>query len=105
MERLKELRKRLNKNQHQVADDLNLNFYTYQNYELDRRQPDIETLILLADYFNTTVDYIVGHTTNHFVDISTLSNSHIELLKKLENSTEHTCELMLSYLDGLKTKK
>lgn len=104
MEKLKELRKKMNKSQQQVAADLNLNFYTYQNYELGRRQPDIETLKSLADYFNTTIDNIVGHSTNHFVDVSTLSNAQLELIEKIKNSTEAVCNSVSAYIDGLKTK-
>ncbi len=104
MEKLKELRKKMNKSQQQVAADLNLNFYTYQNYELGRRQPDIETLKSLADYFNTTIDNIVGHSTKHFVDISTLSNAQLVLIEKIKNSTEAVCNSVSAYIDGLKTK-
>jgi len=34
----------------------------YTAYEMGKRQPDYETLIKLADYFNVTVDYLLGRT-------------------------------------------
>lgn len=34
---------------------------TISLYETGKREPDIATLILLANYFGVTVDYLVGH--------------------------------------------
>ena len=38
----------------------NLQKQTYQNYELEKREPDIETLKKLADYYDVSIDYICG---------------------------------------------
>ena len=101
---LKELRLQINKTQKQVAEELDIGYANYQNYEAGRRQPDIETLKSLADYFNTTIDNIVGHSTKHFVDVSRLSNAQLELIEKIKNSTEAVCNSVSAYIDGLKTK-
>lgn len=36
---------------------------TISNYENDRYLPDIEKLIMLADYFNVTIDYLLGRAS------------------------------------------
>ncbi len=59
MNRLKQLRKELNKSMADVARDLNIPYTTYVNYEKEAREPNSETLIALADYFHCSVDFLI----------------------------------------------
>lgn len=68
MERLKELRKNAKLNQKQVADILGLTVSAYGNYELGQREPNIESLCKLADYYGVSVDYLIGHVSNPLAD-------------------------------------
>ena len=65
--RLKELREEKGLTQKQAAKYLSMQQQTYQRYERGRREPRIDMLIKLADYFDVSVDYLVGHekTPNH----------------------------------------
>jgi len=58
--RLKECRKKIGKTQREVANDLGTSEVGYQNYEISKREPKIETLSKLADYFDVSVDYLIG---------------------------------------------
>ncbi len=49
--------------QKQLAKDLNISTTTLNGYVKNRRQPDANTVIRLASYFNTTTDFIYGLTT------------------------------------------
>ena len=60
--RLKELRKKRRISQLKLATDLNMNQNTVSRYENMERQADYKTLILLADYFNVSLDYLLGRT-------------------------------------------
>ena len=60
--RLKELRTKLGVTQKEVAKAIICTSGTYSRYEREEREPDIVTLILLANYFKTTVDYLIGRT-------------------------------------------
>lgn len=60
--RLKELRRAKGISQLKLAMDLNTNQNTISRYETGEREPGINDLIKLADYFNTTVDYLIGRT-------------------------------------------
>lgn len=62
--RLKELRKQRRLSQIRVSIDLNMNQNTLSRYETGRREADYKTLILLADYYNVSIDYILGRTEN-----------------------------------------
>lgn len=60
--RLKELRKERNISQLKLALDLNMNQNAISRYENLEREADYETLIKLADYFNVSLDYLLGRT-------------------------------------------
>lgn len=62
--RLKKLRKEKNVSQVKLAIDLNMNQNTISRYENMEREADYETLIKLADYFNVSIDYLLGRTNN-----------------------------------------
>lgn len=59
-ERLKKLRRSKKITQEAIASKLNIKRSTYAKYETGENQPDNETLIKLADFFNVKVDYILG---------------------------------------------
>lgn len=44
--------------------DLNMNQNTVSRYETGEREPGIDELIRIADYFNVSVDYLIGRTDN-----------------------------------------
>ena len=60
--RLKDLREDSDITQAVIADYLHIRQNTYSQYENGQRQVPIETLIALAKYYNTSIDYIVGLT-------------------------------------------
>lgn len=62
--RLKELRKKKGISQLRLATDLNTTQNTISRYETGEREPGIDELIKIADYFNVSVDYLIGRTEN-----------------------------------------
>lgn len=62
--RLRELRKARGISQLKLAMDLNTNQNTISRYETGEREPGIAELIMLADYFNVSVDYLLKRTDN-----------------------------------------
>ena len=58
--RLKELRKKRNISQLKLALDLNMNQNTISRYENLEREADYETLVRFADYFDVSLDYLLG---------------------------------------------
>lgn len=59
-ERLKELRKSKQKRQEDIADFLNINRVTYHGYEAGKHEPNLDTLTRLAEFYNTSIDYLIG---------------------------------------------
>ncbi|MBE6915994.1 MAG: helix-turn-helix transcriptional regulator [Ruminococcaceae bacterium] len=62
--RLKELRKKHKLSQVRLSIDLNMSQNTISRYETGEREPGIAELILIADYFDVSVDYLLGRTEN-----------------------------------------
>lgn len=61
MTNLVKLREAQGLRQEDVAKVLGVSRQAYCTYENDKRQAGYETLIKLADYFNVSVDYLLGH--------------------------------------------
>ncbi len=62
--RLKELRTERKISQLKLALDLNMNQNSISRYENMEREADYETLIKFADYFDVSVDYLLGRKEN-----------------------------------------
>ena len=67
--RLKELRIKRKISQLKLAMDLGLNQNSNSRYEKGIREADYQTLVLLADYFNVSIDYLLGRTDNPEINI------------------------------------
>jgi len=59
-EKLKELRKEMALTQKELADKLGFERTTVSGWEQERKEPNYDTLIMLAKFFNVTVDYLLG---------------------------------------------
>lgn len=62
MDNLKILREEAGLSQQKLADQLGLTQQGIFSYETGAYEPDIATLKRLADFFNTSIDYLVGNT-------------------------------------------
>lgn len=62
---LKNLRINNNLRQEDVAKIINKSSVAYGYYETGSREPDIKTLITLANYFDVSLDYLCGRTWNN----------------------------------------
>lgn len=62
--RLRELRKAHGISQLKLSLELNMSQNTISRYETGEREPGINELIKIADYFNVSVDYLIERTDN-----------------------------------------
>lgn len=62
MIRLKELREKRHSSMRQIAQQLGIPYTTYVNYEKGIREPNSEMLVLLSDFFDVSIDYLIGRT-------------------------------------------
>lgn len=62
LKNLKQLREASATSQRQLANAIGISQQSINKYENHKIEPDIDTMIQIADYFNTSVDYLIGHT-------------------------------------------
>ena len=61
-ERLTKLRTKAGVSQQAIGDALNVSRWAVHNYEAGKNRPDFDGLIALADYFDVSLDYLVGRS-------------------------------------------
>ena len=61
-ERIRELRNERDMTQKEVAAGLEIGYRAYQYSELEQRYPDFHGLIAIADFFDVSLDYLVGRS-------------------------------------------
>ena len=61
-ERLYSLRKERNLTQLRAAEGLVIPFSTYRRYEKKEREPDASVLVQIADFYDVSLDYLVGRS-------------------------------------------
>lgn len=75
-ERLASLRKRKGLSQYALAERLNFSRGQLSNYEQGKREPDYNTLQKIADFFEVSVDYLLGRTDKPNEDPISVAFSH-----------------------------
>ena len=86
MNRIRNLREDRDLRQIDVAKATGIDQKTLSNYEKGKTNPDSYALIKLADFFDVTIDYLVGRSDNNF-----LTRNHIRT--KLETIQKDIEEL------------
>ena len=99
-ERLKLLRREAGLSQQDFAKQLGTSKSSINMYERGERQPNFETLELIADYFNVDIDYLLGRTdkTTKIIDPSITT---IEFTSK--DYTRDELDRLLEYAEFLKS--
>lgn len=92
---LKVLRNLKGISQQQLADVIGVSQQSINKYENHNIEPDINTLIAIADYFETSVDFVIGNT-----DI----NKKIEKVRPYDLNNDEAF-LIDNYRDLSKTEK
>ncbi|MGN0376831.1 MAG: helix-turn-helix transcriptional regulator [Suilimivivens sp.] len=77
-ERIKEIREDHSYTQQQVADWLNVRQRTYCDYESGKTRIPIDSIIILAQHYNVSMDYITGvsNQKGHFPSNQSVNKKH-----------------------------
>lgn len=88
-ERLQELRKQKKITRDELAKALKLSYSAIAKYETNVRKPDQDTLKKIADFFDVTVDYLLGRSNHRKLtkkDEKDISKIIEETKQKIENT-------------------
>lgn len=86
---LKMLRNNRNISAVKLSEDLNIHRGSLSNWETGRRTPDSEMLLKIANYFNVSVDYLLGNDKNNTDDtdlFNKLKGDNFKFLKKVHDN-------------------
>lgn len=61
-QRITQLRKERKLKQREMAEELSVKMRTYQGYEYGESYPEFAKLIAIADFFDVSLDYLVGRS-------------------------------------------
>lgn len=102
MERLKKLRKENKITMRELGGVLGLSETAIYYYETGKREPDQATLKKLADYFNVSVDYLLGRETPASTP---LDDVEIALYEGSKGLSEQGKKDVLDYIEFIKSKE
>jgi transcriptional regulator with XRE-family HTH domain len=115
--RLKSLREEKKLSQEELSQLINISRSTLSMYEINRRQPDPETLQKIADFFDVSVDYLLGRTDKRNIDTSNDVDERLHKVMQdlgpdvllafydLPNMTDEEKENVITLLEGIKAKR
>lgn len=96
---LSKLRKENKKTQQEMANVLNIRQTSYASYESGANEPNIEKLIKLADYFNVSIDYLVGRNWQN--EIGYLTPPQKECVNMIKQLNETNLIKAMGYLSAM----
>lgn len=101
------LRNDLKLSQTAVAKQLNISSVNYNRYEKNQRSPDNETLVLLADFFNVSVDYLLGRTVDSQYTPCTGNDNYSKVneVYSISDLTEEEQEKIIEFAKFLKSQR
>ena len=109
LKNLKNLRQEKSMNQTQLADAIGLSRSAIAMYESGQREPDLKTLYTIADYFNVSVDYLVGKSDTREKTPSeegvALDDFTYALYDETKDLTEEDKKMLLGMAKMLKERK
>lgn len=97
--RIAELREKQGWTQEELASTVGITRAALSHYEKNRRKPDFETLTLLADRFNVSIDYLIGRTKHEKMS---MDSDVREFVDGLELSDQDLLERFNLTVDGRK---
>ena len=105
MDNLKSLREEKGISQQKLADQIGTNQQNIHRYENKYYEPDIKTLKLLANFFETSVDYLIGNTDIknkiEYVETFELSNNEALLMEKYRKLNARAKSGVINIIDIL----
>lgn len=104
--RIKDLREDSDKTQQEIADYLGTSSQHYGKYELGRAEIPFDRAIMLAKYYNVSLDYIAGLTNNKKGLTASISENQRDIIKLTEELSiqeiQHTLDILQAILENLK---
>jgi transcriptional regulator with XRE-family HTH domain len=103
--RLKQLRKKKELSQGQLAELIEVHFTQVSRYERGETKPNAEAMARLAKALDTTVDYLMAGTTDDIIQDAGLDKELISRFKQIQDLTPDDKKTILAFLDAFIAKE
>jgi len=99
--RIKMLREEMGLKQEDLAKEISVSPSTIGMYEINKREPNNDITIRLSNFFNVSIDYLLGKTDIKNIEQSdTSTSSRIrEVSKKMSKMSEEDMKKLESLID------
>lgn len=102
LENLKKLRAERKVSQEALGNIIGVSQQAVNKYENHNTEPDIATLIKIADYFNVSVDYLIGNTTERHkcesvteYELNAEEQLFVESFRQIDDTEKQSIQLIL----------
>lgn len=97
--KLRELRKKHKLTQAQLAQKLFMSQNCYSSYENGRTEPNIEMLCKIANFYNVSVDYLIGHENNNILGF--LNDDQKAIMQMVQDLDDKNLIKVKAYIEGV----
>jgi transcriptional regulator with XRE-family HTH domain len=102
--KIRQLREKMGISQTEAAKRLGIVRTTYSNYEAGNREPDVDTIKKMAEFFEVSVDYLLGRTDDPKRVLKEQARQLIDMID-LELTNDEIIEQLDLYVDGIKVEE
>ncbi len=102
MENLKFLREEYKITQREFAQKLGISKTTLCYYEQGKVSPSVDMLIKLSDFFNCSIDYLLGHQTKNVLYLDSYTPTQKKIIETVKDLSEDEGYQLLGYIARMK---
>ena len=102
MKNLKKLRKESKLTQLEFSKKFNLSLRGYQDIENGINQTSYENLIKFADFFQCSIDYLLGHQPQNVLYLDSLTGEQKEAVELVKQLDDRQVLKVIGYIERIK---
>ena len=99
---LKNLRKNEHLTQQEMAKICGVTLRSYQNYESGQREMSYASLKKIADKFNISIDYLLGHQPQNVLYLDSLTDEQKEAVELVKQLDDKQVLKVIGYIERIK---
>lgn len=99
---LKNLRKNEHLTQQEMANICGVTLRSYQNYESGQREMSYASLKKIADKFNISIDYLLGHQPQNVLYLDSLTDEQKEAVELVKQLDDRQVLKVIGYIERIK---
>ena len=102
LQNLRMLRQKFDVTQNRLAEAIGVSQQSINKYENHNVEPDIDTLIKIADFFHVSVDFLIGHDLPQGESEFRLHSDEVRLVSQYRQLTKSQQESIRMVMDNFR---